>query len=52
MLENMTSLGNKMQIFLWKITTIIPIKGTRTNINMPGLQAKSLTITIVYGNDF
>ena len=48
----MTSFANKIQIFLWQIATVIPIKGTRTSVNMPGFQTKSLTITIVYGNDF
>ena len=27
-----------MQIFLWQIATVIPIKGTRTSVNMPGFQ--------------
>ena len=48
----MTSFANKMQIFLWQIAIVIPIKGTRTSVNMPGFQTKSLTITIVCGNDF
>ena len=47
----MTSFANQMQIFLWQIATVIPIKGTRTSIDMPGFQTKSLTITIVCGND-
>ena len=34
----MTSFANKMQIFLWQIVTVIPIKGTRTSVNMPGFQ--------------
>ena len=29
-----------------------PFKGTRTSVNMPGFQTKSLTKTIVCGNDF
>ena len=45
-------LDNMIQIFLWQIATVIPIKGTRTSVNMPGFQIKSLTITIVCGNDF
>ena len=36
----------KMQIFLWQIATVIPIKGTRASVNMPVFQTKSLTITI------
>ena len=48
----MTSFANNMQIFLWQIATVIPIKGTRTSVNMPGFQTKSLTIMIVCGNDF
>ena len=28
----MTSFANKMQIFLWQIATVIPIKGTRTSV--------------------
>ena len=46
----MTSFANMMQIFLWQIATVIPIKGTRISVNMPGFQTKSLTITIVCGN--
>ena len=42
----------KMQIFLWQIATVIPIKGTRASVSMPGFQTKSFTITIVCGNDF
>ena len=48
----MTSFANKMQIFLWQIATVIPIKGARTSVDMPGFQTKSLTITIVCGSDF
>ena len=51
----MTSFANKMQIFLWQIATVTPIKSTRTSVNMPGFQTKSLTIlpqTIVMVNDF
>ena len=51
-LDNMTSFANKRQIFLWQIVTVTPIKGTRTSVDMPGFQTKSLTITIVCGNDF
>ena len=43
----MTSFANKMQIFLLQVATVIPIKGTRTSVNMPGFKTKSLTITIV-----
>ena len=31
----MTSFANKMQIFLWQIATVIPIKGTRTYARLP-----------------
>ena len=47
----MTSFANKMKIFLWQIATVIPTKGTRTSVDMPGFEKKSLTITIVGGND-
>ena len=46
----MTSFASKMQIFLWQIATVIPIKGTRASFNMPGFKTKSLIITIVCGN--
>ena len=38
----MTSFANKMQIFLWQIATVIPIKGTRASVNMPGFQTKNM----------
>ena len=50
-LDNMTSFANKMQIFLLQIATVIPIEGTRASVNVPGFQTKSLTITIVCGNE-
>ena len=50
---NITSFHKyQMQLFLWQIATVIPVKGTRTSVNIPGFQTKSLTITIVCGNDF
>ena len=30
----MTSFGHTMQIFVWQIVTVIPIKGTRTNVDI------------------
>ena len=44
-LVNMTSFANKMQIFLWQVATVIPIKSTRASVHMLGVQTKSLTIT-------
>ena len=38
----MTSFANEMQIFLWQIATVIPIKGTRTSVNMLRLKSEVL----------